>query len=134
VPDTARDGPHVHPSRNELGHKEMAQVMQPTVHPQAAGQRREAVGHAVGSDRLGAVSLAAEYIGVGRETDAAGERLLGLLEPAGAQQLHHGGPDGHTALLERVLVHSSSRSSPGRLVILPPLGLADLGWSDVCPA
>jgi hypothetical protein len=98
MPDTARDGSQVHPEAISWVTREVPQVVQPAVHPQAAGQRREALGYAVGSDRLGAVSLAAEHIGVGRETDAAGERLFGLLQPAGAQQLDHGRPDSHPPL------------------------------------
>jgi hypothetical protein len=98
VPDSTGDGPHVHPGGDQLGDEEVTQVMQPALDFKAAGQRGKALRYAVGPDRLGAVGLVAEHVGVGRQADPTGKRLFGLLQPAGAQQLHHGRPNGHAAL------------------------------------
>ena len=54
--------------------------------------------HAVGADRPGAVRRVAEHVGVGAERDSGGERRLGLLDPAGAQQFQRAGADRDPAL------------------------------------
>jgi hypothetical protein len=65
VADATRDSSYVHPGRDQLGDQEVAQVMEPALDSEAAGQGGEALGYAVGPDRSGAVGLVAEHIGIG---------------------------------------------------------------------
>jgi hypothetical protein len=57
------------------------------------------VGDAVGPDRLGAIRLVTEDVGVGPEQHAVGERGLDLLDPVRAQQLQRLGTDGGPPLV-----------------------------------
>ena len=86
------DGAPVHAPGDQLGDHEMAQVMQPAAHPEAAGEPLESVGDAVGVDRLGPVRGMGEQIGVGGQGGPAGQGVLGLGDPAGAPSSGEGTP------------------------------------------
>src|SRR5215218_10605324 len=98
MPGPAGYSAPVHSAGDQLGDHEVAQVVQPAAHAEAAGEPLEAVGDAVGVDRLGPVGDVGEHIGVGRQGGPASEGVLGLGDPAGAQQLDGAGPDGDPAL------------------------------------